>query len=184
MQYNFSQLKEDLKNIETWLSKEYSGFHTGQASPMILDSVSVEAYGSYQPIKNTASISIEDAKTLRISPWDKSQVKAIEKAITSANLGLSVATDDLGLRVIFPMLTAERRVGLVKILKEKLEDARVSVRQEREKAWGEIQEEEKQGGVSEDEKFRAKDELQKYVDEANSSLDAIFAKKEKDVINN
>lgn len=183
MAYNFSQFKEETKNIEIWLSKEFGSVHTGRAAPMLLDGVSVESYGSFQPLKNVASISIEDPKTLRVSPWDKSQVKDIEKAIVAANLGLSLATDDLGLRVIVPMLTTERRVSLVKLLKERLEDARVSVRQEREKTWNDIQAQERDGEMPEDEKFRAKDELQKCVDEANANLEALFDKKENEVMN-
>lgn len=183
MNYNFNDAKIALEKVGEWLTKEYTGVHTGRATPSLLDTVSVLSYGSMQPIKNVASVSIEDPKTLRVSPWDKGQIKDVEKAIAAANLGLSTAVDDMGLRVIFPMLTTERRVQLVKVLKEKMEDARVSVRQERERILKEIDAQEKEGGMSEDEKFRAKDELQKYVDEANRKLEAIFAKKEAEVMN-
>lgn len=183
MAYNFSTAKAECKKIEEWLSKEYSQVHTGRASPMLLDSVHVDSYGSFMPIKNVAAVNIEDPKTLRIAPWDKSQIKEIERAIQAANLGLSVATDDMGIRVIFPMLTTERRTQLVKVLKEKMEEARVSVRKAREETWNDIQAKEKEGGMSEDEKFRLKDDLQKLVDETNANLEAIFAKKEHEVMN-
>lgn len=183
MQYNFSQFKQELKKIEDFLSKEYGQLNIGRASPMILDSVIVEAYGSYGPLKNVASISIEDPKTLLVAPWDKSQIKAIEKAILLADLGLSVATGDAGIRVIFPQLTGETRQKLVKLLKEKLEDSRIVVRKERERVIDEINKLEKEGTMTEDEKFRAKDELQKMIDEINNSLEAIFEKKEKEVMN-
>jgi ribosome recycling factor len=117
MQYNFSNAKAEMKKVEEFLSKEYTQLNTGRASPMVLDGIAVEVYGAFQPIKNVASVSIEDPKTLRVSPWDKSQVKAIEKAIMASNIGLSVATDESGLRVIFPQLTTETRQNLVKILK-------------------------------------------------------------------
>ena len=130
------------------------------------------------PIKNVASVSIEDAKTLRVSPWDKSQVKDVEKAILAANIGLSVVTDDQGLRVIFPMLTEETRQKLVKILKEKLEDARITLRKERENVHDDIKKKE----LPQDEAFRAKEDLQKLVDEANAQLEEVFAKKEKEVL--
>ena len=182
MAYDFSPAKAESKRRGEWLSKEYSQIHTGRASPALLDSIQIDSYGSYMPIKNVAAIHIEDPKTLRVAPWDKSQIKDIERAIQAANLGLSVASDDLGLRVIFPMLTTERRVSLVKILKERLEDARVSVRKMREEAWDAIQAKEKEGGMSEDEKFRLKDELQKLVDETNSNLESIFEKKEIEVM--
>ena len=125
---------------------------------------------------------MEDARTLRVVPWDKSLVKGIEKAIGAANLGLSVATDDLGIRVIFPQLTTETREKLVKVLKEKLEEARITARKEREKIWDDIQRQEKEGKMTEDERFRAKEELQKIVDETNKNLEALFEKKEKEVM--
>ncbi len=183
MAYNFTVFKAQTKKAEEWLSKEYSQLHTGRATPMILDSVMVQAYGTLSPLKNVGSITIEDPKTLRIAPWDKNQIKDVEKAIVSANLGLSVSVDDQGVRAIFPMLTTETRERLVKILKEKLEEARITIKQDREKIWNDIQAKEKEGEIPEDEKFRAKDELQKLVDEANQTLETMFEKKEKEVMN-
>jgi ribosome recycling factor len=177
MAYNTTNFKSELKKVEEWLSKEYGSVHTGRATPMILDSISVESYGSYMPIKNIASVSIEDPKTLRIAPWDKNQIKGIESAINAANLGLSVVSDSDGVRAIFPMLTTENRSRLVKILKEKLEDARISVRQERQ---AEI---DKTTDLPEDDAKRAKEDIQKCVDESNRNLEAIFAKKETEVMN-
>jgi len=182
MQYNFSNFKTELKKVAEFLSKEYSQLNIGRASPMILDGVSIESYGSYVPLKNVASVSIEDPKTLRIAPWDKSQIKAIEKAIVGSNLGLSVATDDLGIRVIFPQLTTETRKTLVKVLKEKLEESRIIVRRERENVLDDMNTQEKESRMTEDEIFRAKEELQKIINETNSNLEAIFEKKEKEVM--
>ena len=182
MQYNFSSFKTELKKTEEFLAKEYNQLNIGRASPMVLDGVTVESYGSRVPLKNVTSVSIEDSKTLRIAPWDKSQVKDIEKAILASNLGLSVATDDAGIRVIFPQLTTDTRKTLVKVLKEKLEEARITVRRERESVWDKIQAEEKTGKMTEDDKFRAKEDLQKIVDEANKSLETIFEKKEREVM--
>lgn len=182
MQYNFLNLKIDLKKVEDFLSKEYSQLNIGRASPMVLDGVSVEVYGDYQPIKNVASVSIEDPKTLRISPWDKSQIKAIEKAVMTADLGLSVATDDAGIRVIFPQLTTETRAKLVKLLKQKMEDSKITVRKNREHTWDDVQAKEKAGEMTEDEKFKAKEDIQKIIDEANNNLEAVFEKKEKEVM--
>ncbi len=182
MQYNFSGLKAELKKVEEFLSKEYRELNIGRASPMVLDSIMVSSYGSFMPIKNVANIAIEDPKTLRVVPWDKSQVREIEKAIISSNTGLSVATDDQGIRVIFPQLTTESRQTLVKTLKEKLEEQRISVRRERETVWDDVQSKEKEGKMTEDEKFRAKEELQKIIDESNNNLELIFEKKEKEVM--
>lgn len=149
---------------------------------MVLDGVSVDSYGSRMPLKNVANVSIEDPKTLRIAPWDKSQIKEIEKSIIASNLGLSVATDDQGIRVIFPQLTTETRTSLVKVLKEKLEEARITVRRERENVWKDVEAKEKDGKLTEDEKFAAKDALQKIIDETNDNLENIFEKKEKEVM--
>jgi ribosome recycling factor len=182
MQYNFSNFKNELKKVEEFLSKEYSQLNIGRASPMVLDGVSVESYGARLPLKNVASISIEDPKTLRIAPWDKNQIKDIEKAINASNLGLSLATDDIGIRVIFPQLTTESRQSLVKVLKEKLEEARITVRREREGILDDVQNKEKEGKITEDEKFQAKEELQKIINEVNSNLEAVFEKKEKEVM--
>ena len=149
---------------------------------MVLDGISVESYGSFVPLKNSATISIEDPKTLRISPFDKSQIKGIEKAIVASNLGLSVATDDIGIRVIFPQLTTETRQTLVKVLKEKLEESRITVRHERVVVLEDIEAKKKEAKITEDEMFAAKEELQKITTETNSKLEAIFEKKEKEVL--
>ena len=109
-------------------------------------------------------------------------MKDVEKAIIGSNLGLSVATDDLGIRVIFPQLTTETRGSLVKVLKEKLEEARITVRRERERIWQDVENKEKEGKLTEDERFRAKDDLQKVIDEVNKNLEAIFEKKEREVM--
>jgi len=178
MAYNTQNFKIELKKIEEWLSKEYSQIHTGRATPMVLDSVMVDSYGSRMPIKNVAQISIEDPKTLRVSPWDKSQIKGIESAITECNLGLSIVSDGEGVRVIFPMLTTENRSKLVKILKERMEDARISVRKERQNEIDQTED------LPEDENKRAKEDIQKCVDESNNNLESIFAKKETDLMNN
>lgn len=182
MAYNFTQTKEAFIGITQWLAHEFSSLHSGKASPIVLDSISIESYGSVMPIKNVASVTIEDTKTLRVVPWDKSQVKVIEKAVNDANVGLSVVSDSDGLRVIFPMLTTETRQKMVKILKDMLEEARIRVRKEREKTQDDIRALEKSNELTEDEKFRSLDELQKLVDEVNNNLEELFAKKEKDVM--
>ena len=182
MQYNFFPLKIELKKIEEFLGKEYGQLNIGRASPSVLDGVQVESYGSHVPLKNIASLSIEDPKTLRVVLWDKNQIKSVEKAIVGANLGLSVATDDAGLRIVFPQLTTETRQALVKVLKEKLEEARITARRERERVWDDIQVKEKTGKLTEDEKFHGKDELQKIMDEVNKNLESLFSRKEKEAL--
>lgn len=181
MNYDFSKLKNNINEVESWLTKEYTTIRTGMASPALLDSVRVDSYGSMMPINQIASVTTEDAKTLRISPWDNSQIKPIDKAITLANLGVSVVVDGSGLRVIFPELTSERRVLLMKSAKEKLEKARISLRGERDEVWTDIQKKEKEGEISEDDKFRLKEQMQKFIDEANEKMERLFDKKEKEI---
>ena len=109
MTYDFSNFKKRTKEIDEHLKKEFAGIRTGRAAPAILDGVLVESYGAKLSIKELGSVTVEDAWTLKISPWDATQAKNIEKAITAANLGLSVSAGDGGVRVFFPELTAERR---------------------------------------------------------------------------
>ncbi len=178
MAYDFQKLKADIKETEEWLNRELSGVRTGRATPTLLDNVKPEIYGARSPITNVASVTIEDAKTLRIVPWDKTVVKAIEKAITDADLGVSVATDDMGLRVIFPELTQERRQQIAKIAGEKAEHAKVTLRGHRNDAIKELEKEESMG---KDEIFRLKEELQKLIDAGNASLEAIAKKKQDEI---
>ena len=171
-------VSEKLKEVDVWLQKEYSGIRTGQASPMLLDAVKVESYGSFMPINQVGSINIEDARTLRISVWDKSAVSAIEKAIREADLGISTVSDSDGVRVIFPELTSERRVQLMKLAKAKLEDARISVRGVRDEIMKSLDKQQKDGDISEDERFTQKEKVQTQVDATNRTLEALFDKKE------
>ena len=181
MAYDFKKLKDNIKGSEDWLKKEYAGLRTGVASPTILDSVVVEVYGSRLPINQVASIGIEDARVIRITPYDKTQSKAIEKAITVANLGVSVGADEKGVRIFFPELTGDRRALMIKTAKAKLEDAKVNVRSFRDDTWSEIEVKEKEGGMGEDDKFRYKKEMQKIVDDGNASLESLFIKKDKEI---
>ncbi|MEK7621822.1 MAG: ribosome recycling factor [Patescibacteria group bacterium] len=178
MIYDFNLTKAKLKEIEEWLKTEYHSVRTGRATPFLLDRVEVNSYGAKLPLKQVAAVTIEDARTLRITPWDKAQMKEVESAITAENLGLSISGDQTGIRVTFPELTTESRERLIKVVNAKFEEARVSVRQTRDKIWSTVQEAERAGTVAEDDKFRAKDELQKIVDKSNATLEEIRAKKE------
>jgi len=181
--YDFSDFKQKIEGTKNWLGEEFKSIRTGRATPTILDSVMVESYGSKVPIKQVASINIEDARTLRVSPWNTDQIVDVEKAITNANLGLSVVVDDKGVRAIFPELTTERRGSLIKLAKEKTEKARMSIRGERDGVWDDIQERQKSGELSEDEKFKLKDEMQEMVDNGNKVFDEALGRKEEEIAN-
>ena len=182
MAYDFSYLKTKISDTEKWLKKEFFNIRTGRATPSILDSVRVDSYGAKLSIVQIASVGVEDARTLRIVPYDASQGKEIEKAIAASSLGLSVSSDERGVRVSFPELTSENRNALTKIIKEKLEQARVSLRGERDHVWSNIQKQEKEGDIAEDEKFRYKEEMQKLVDEGNNIIELLAEKKEREIM--
>ncbi len=118
MAYNFTEAKAEFAKIEEWLKTQYSQISTGRANPALVDSVMVESYGSFQPIKNIASITIEEARVLRISPWDKNAVKEIEKALQQSGLPLSVVADSNGIRASIPQLTEEPKRVVVIVVKE------------------------------------------------------------------
>ncbi len=182
MSYNFSQFNTKAKSIEAWLQGEYSNIRTGRSSAAFLDQVRVDAYGEMSPLTNVASVGIEDAKTLRVSPWDTSLIRAIEKAIVVADLGVSVSVDDKGIRVIFPDLTGERREQLNKTAKAKLEEAKVALRQERNRVIDDMGEEKKDGTMSEDDVSRGKKDMETHMATATANLDGLFAKKEKEIL--
>ena len=129
-------------------------------------------------LPQVASVSVEDVRSLYISPWDKSQLKPIEKAITLADLGVGVGSDDKGVRVSFPELTGERRQQLIKLVRGKLEEARVSLRGERTRTMEDIEQKQKDDVLSEDDARRTKDEVQKMIDTGNKKLEELAVKKE------
>jgi ribosome recycling factor len=178
MAYEFREFKEGAEAIIEWLKKEYAGLNTGRAMPSLLDSVQVDAYGSKMGINQLATVSIEDPKTLRVTPWDKEVAKDIDRAVRESNLGLSVSLDSNGLRLSFPGLTSERRALLTKLAKEKLEEARIKVRNERQKTLNDIGTKE----FGDDEEKRLRNELQKLVDETNTKLEDLSARKESEIL--
>ena len=169
------------KGVVDWLSTEYSAIRTGQATPGLLDGIKAESYGALVPLNQVGSISSEDARTLRIALWDASQVKAVETAIRNADLGVSLATDSSGVRVIFPELTSERRVQLLKLAKTKLEDARVSVRSVRDEFMKDIDKQEKAGELTKDDVYNEKERIQKQVEETNKKLEHLYMQKETEI---
>lgn len=182
MQYNFSKLKTDLAAAEEWLKKELAMIRTNRANPSILDSIRVEAYDSLMPVSGLASITNEDGRTMRVTPWDHDLLKAIEKSIITANLGVSVSIDDKGLRLSFPELTSDRRKEIVKMAKERLEHARIRIRKQRDEVITDIDNKEKSGDMGKDDGFRLKNETQKLIDTSMKKLEELIIKKEKEIL--
>lgn len=156
---------------------ELGAIRTGRASAAILEPVMVEVYGTLQPIKALGTITTPDAKTILIEPWDGSVVKAIETAIQKSDVGINPVVDGKSLRLVMPAMTEETRLRMVKVMKEKLEDARVGVRKVREDARKGI--DKMEGG--EDEKRRMQESLEKTVKEFTSKIDELGDKKEKEI---
>jgi len=182
MSYDFSSTTTQKNTIIEWLKSEYRSIQTGRATPQVLDLVHIDMYGARTQLAHAAGITIEDPRTIRVAPWDKSIIGQMEKAINDADLGLSVSSDGEGLRVHFPSLTTETRQKLVKLLKDRLEDARVRVRALREETNKAIDAEAKDGAYGEDEQRKYREEMQKIVDTANQELEELFQKKEREVM--
>ena len=160
------------------LNTELSGIRTGRATPALVENIQVESYGSYQPVKALASISIQDARTLQIQPWDQKMVKPIEVAIIKSDIGIMPTVDGRSLRLSMPMMTDENRQRLVKVMKEKLEEARISVRQARDEIKKKI---EKDDSMGQDENHRLLEQLDKATKEMNGEIDALGDKKEVEI---
>ncbi len=142
----------------------------------------VDYYGTKTPLKQIATISTLEARQILIQPWDRGAIAFVETAIRESDLGLNPSNDGAAVRVVLPALTEDRRRDLVKVLNQKLEDARISIRNTREEIWKQIQEWEKEGSIGEDDKFRGKDDLQKTVDEYNTRLESVREKKESEIM--
>lgn len=181
MPYSFSNFESAAAKTKERLVAEFGALRTGRANPVLVKDIQVEYYGSKTKLESLASIGVEDARTLIVQPWDKQSTEAIEKAIRNSNIGLQPIVDSTAIRLVLPELTGERRQALLKIASEKLEEARISLRKARDESWKDIQEREREKELSEDEKFRLKDELQKKMDSLNGELDDMAEKKRKEV---
>lgn len=179
--YNLSKFENSAGKIKDRLISDMSAIRTGRASPALVKDIMVEYYGSKMKLEGMASVGVQDARTLTIQPWDKGAIESIEKAIRSSNLGLQPVVDKDMIRIILPELTGERRVALSKLVGEKTEESRIALRRERDEVWKDIQEKERAKSISEDEKFRLKDELQKKVDRFNKDLDELAEKKRTEI---
>lgn len=164
------------------LKTEISTLRTGRAHPALLDAVMVEAYDTKQSLSGLASINSPDARTLIVEPWDKSILKNIEKGIQEANLNLNPVVQGLQIRISLPAMTEENRKGLVKILGEKLEQARKGVRNVRDAAKMDILKAEKDGEISEDEKYKLLEQLDKTAASCNERIKNIGEEKEKEIM--
>ncbi|MGB0223683.1 MULTISPECIES: ribosome recycling factor [unclassified Marinobacterium] len=169
------------KSVDS-LVEQFKKIRTGRATPAILDSVMVHYYGSDMPIQQVANVTVEDARTLSIIPWEKNMVPEIEKAIMKSDLGLNPATAGDVIRVPMPALTEETRKGYIRQARGEAENARVAVRNVRRDANGDIKDLLKEKEITEDDARRGEDQVQKETDKHVAEIDKLLAQKEKDLM--
>jgi ribosome recycling factor len=176
------ELKQKLEKTIEHLKTEVASLRTGRTTPALVENLEVDYYGSKTPLKSLAAISSPEARQLVIQPWDKGSLQAIEKAIQASPLGINPIADKDTIRLSIPPLNEERRKELVKILGKFMEEARIQVRRDREDFFREVDRAEKDKKISEDEKFRRRNEAQKQVDEINKKIEDLAKNKEKEIM--
>jgi ribosome recycling factor len=171
MQRGVEAFKEDLRKLRT-----------GRAHAGLLEHVMVDYYGTNVPVKQTANVSVEDARTLVVTPWEKKMVGAVEKAILNSGLGLNPVTAGQVIRVPLPPMTEERRRDLVKVVRQHAESGRVALRNVRREALGDLKDLLKEKMIAEDDERRGQDEIQKLTDRYVASVDALLKDKESEIM--
>lgn len=169
------------KSIDS-LRKEYQRVRTGRATTSLLDEIKVDFYGNPSPLNQVATLSVPEARTITIQPWDAKMIQPIEKAIMNANLGLTPANDGKVIRLNLPPLTEERRKDIVKQLKRDAEEAKVALRNIRRDAIDQLKKLEKEKQISEDELKRAEKDVQDFTNSHVAKVDEVLAHKEKEVM--
>jgi ribosome recycling factor len=178
--YKATQAKME-KTLQT-VKQELAKIRTGRAHPSLLDHIRVSYYGSEVPMSQVANITVEDARTLAITPWERNMVPVIEKAILESDLGITPQTAGTVIRVPLPALTEERRRDLVKVVRHEAEQGRVAIRNLRREANAELKEALKAKKISEDEERKAEERIQQLTDQYIKKIDQLLAEKEADLL--
>ncbi|MFA6190179.1 MAG: ribosome recycling factor [Candidatus Staskawiczbacteria bacterium] len=174
--------KPEFEKSFKFLEAELAKIRTSRASPALVEDIEVNAFGQKFTIKQLGSISTPSNNQIVIQPWDTSYIEPIEKAMAQSGLGMSCVVDKNLIRLNLPMLTEEYRLSLGKVLNEKAEQAKQVIRRQREDVWNKIQSAEKAKEMSEDDKFRGKDELQKIVDQYQEKMKTLVEKKKQELV--
>ncbi len=178
----FLDAEERMAKAVTSLERDFSKLRTGRATTALVDSIKAEYYGTPTPVSQMASVTVPDSRTITIQPWDKSAFGAIEKAILKSDLGLTPINDGRIIRINIPPLTEERRKELVKVARKYTEEAKVAVRNVRREANDSLKKMEKEKAISEDERKKGEEEVQKLTDKYVAALDKVTAAKEKEIL--
>ncbi|OIP76037.1 MAG: ribosome recycling factor [Parcubacteria group bacterium CG2_30_36_18] len=176
-----NKIRPELDKVIAFLDRELQKIRTGRASPSLVEDIVAECFGQKFPLKQLSAISIPEPKQILIQPWDKSYIEGIVKALEQTGIGANPIVDKDAIRISLPPLSEDYRKDLLRLISEKEEQARQTIRRWREEAWDEIQERFREGKIREDDKFRAKDELQELVDEYNEKIEKIGEKKKKEI---
>lgn len=181
-QHDANELKRKMQNTLTVLKQEFSGLRTGRASASLLEPVQVDAYGTHMPLSQMATVSVPEPRLLSVAVWDRGLVHAVEKAITTANLGLNPQTEGQTIRLRVPELNEERRKELVKVAHKYAEAARVAIRHVRRDGLDVIKKLEKDHAIGKDDHERFSDDIQKLTDQLIREVDQMLAAKEKEIL--
>lgn len=177
-----TQAEEKMTKSVNALANEYSSIRAGRANPAVLDKVLVEYYGAPTPVTELAAVSVPEARTLLIQPWDKSALKGIEKAIQTSDIGINPQNDGSTVRLVFPPLTEERRRELVKGVYKYAEEAKIAVRSIRRDAMDKLKELKKKAEITEDDQKGLEKKLQELTDKYCKEVDELSAKKDKEIM--
>jgi len=176
------KIKPELDKVINFLERELARVRSGRATPALVEDVVVECFGQKFPLKQLSAISVPEPKQILIQPWDRSYIEGIVSALGKTGIGAASVVDKEVIRLLLPPLSEEYRKDLLRLISEREEQARQTVRRWRQLVWDEIQEGHKEGKIREDDKFRAKDELQDLVDEYNEKITEIGEKKKKEIL--
>lgn len=176
------KIKPHCAETLSFLERELAKIRTGRASVALVENITVDFFGNKLSLKQLGAISCPEPRQILVQPWDKSYIEPIEKALSSSSLlGAKPVVDKDSIRVTLPQPTEELRKNMIRVVSEKMEEARKTIRRWREEAWREIQDLAREGKIREDDKFRAKDELQKLVDEYNDKIEEMGERKRREI---
>jgi len=176
------KIKPECEKVIDFLEKELQTIRTSRISPALIENVEIEYFGQKFRLKQLAAISVSGPREITLQPWDNSYIEPIFKTLEKKSLGGSLLVEKNVIKIVFPPLSEEFRKNLLRVLSEKREQARQKIRKLREEAWGKIQTAFREGKLSEDDKYKGKDELQDLVDEYNEKIDKMCEKKEKEIL--
>ena len=179
---DFTKEEAEIKNILSRFEEELKKIRAGRANPAILENILVESYGAKLPINNLAAISLADARSIVIKPWDKGILPSIEQALLRANLSVGIAAEKDQIRVTSPPVTEERRRDLIKFIGKLAEETKIQLRQRRDEIWKTIQEETRLKRISENQKFADKEKMEKMIGMANDKIEEARKKKEEELM--